>query len=288
MEFRLFFLQEKSRTYDKPELITLLTSNPNITPPDSRQIYGDKVYTYHHNVLNFEANFIMASKSVVPHLELLPPKFFDVNFFISFDILLSNYAVEMILDIIEEIVKKFRFYVYCEPFEGEVRLFRRAEIIRTFDAWKKAFAAKFPDQVAGFNRLDSQSISAVYGYLQKRKRLEITYSEDKIQVSDYIFLHTAKSRSAFVAIQWDGDTAFLLPPAVDILIYDDGKISKHINMAEVLSKAEKLFRPIDGYGVIKICDAKNTKKLKKILLKERFAPLNVDVEILSLDKILDV
>ena len=102
MEFRLFFLQEKSRTYDKPELITLLTSNPNITPPDSRQIYGDKVYTYHHNVLNFEANFIMASKSVVPHLELLPPKFFDVNFFISFDILLSNYAVEMILDIIEE------------------------------------------------------------------------------------------------------------------------------------------------------------------------------------------
>ena len=194
----------------------------------------------------------------------------------------------MILDIIEEIVKKFRFYVYCEPFEGEVRLFRRAEIIRTFDAWKKAFAAKFPDQVAGFNRLDSQSISAVYGYLQKRKRLEITYSEDKIQVSDYIFLHTAKSRSAFVAIQWDGDTAFLLPPAVDILIYDDGKISKHINMAEVLSKAEKLFRPIDGYGVIKICDAKNTKKLKKILLKERFAPLNVDVEILSLDKILDV
>jgi hypothetical protein len=86
----------------------------------------------------------------------------------------------------------------------------------------------------------------------------------------------------------DGDSAFLLPPAVDILIYDHGKISKHINMAEVLSKAEKLFRPIDGYGVIKICDSKNTKKLKNILLKERFSPLNVDVEILSLDKILDV
>ena len=109
-----------------------------------------------------------------------------------------------------------------------------------------------------------------------------------IQISDYIFLHTSKSRSAFVAIEWDGNTPFLLPPAVDILIYDDGKISKHINMAEVLAKAEKLFHPIDGYGVIKILDSKNTKKLKKILLKERFAPLNVDVEKLTLDKILDV
>ena len=69
---------------------------------------------------------------------------------------------------------------------------------------------------------------------------------------------------------------------------NDKHLPQHINMAEVLAKAEKLFHPIDGYGVIKICDSKNTKKLKKILLKERFAPLNVDVEKLTLDKILDV
>ena len=59
-------------------------------------------------------------------------------------------------------------------------------------------------------------------------------------------------------------------------------------MKEILSKTEKLFRSLDGYGEIQILDAKNVKKFHKFLVKERFAPLGTKLELLSLEKILDV
>ena len=55
-----------------------------------------------------------------------------------------------------------------------------------------------------------------------------------------------------------------------------------------MSKAEKLFKPIDRYGVIQMVDSKNTKKLHKILTKDKFAPLTTELKLLSIDKILDI
>ena len=284
MDFRYYFLKEGTRIYEKSDLITYFKSNPYI----EEQTKGDnRIYLYHHPVLNFEARFIMTSKSCVPHLERLNPKFFDVNFLVEFNILTQTYAVELILDIIEDIVKLFKFYVYNEAFEN-VSPFRRLMMIKAFEAWKKAYKDNHEDEIANYNRLDPQTISQVYGYLQRKSKLEILIDKNKVTISNYFFLHAEKSRTAFVAISWDGYMPFILPPAVDILYLDDGKYTKYIPMREVMSKAEKLFKPIDGYGVIQMVDSKNTKKLHKILTKDKFAPLTTELKLLSIDKILDI
>lgn len=287
MEFKIFFLKENTRIYSQSDLITFLQSNPNITL-EKENSYGRREFVYHHHILNFEAKFIMSEKSVVPNLERLDPRFFDINFYVEFDVLLSNYAVEILLDIIEEITKRFRFLVHNQAIIEGVVAFRRAQMIKIFDAWKKAYAAKHPEAVANYKCLDPQAFSQVYGYLQKRKRLELTISDPKIIVTNYYFLHSQQSRSAYVAIRWDGNKQFILPPAVDILILDDGKISKWVPMQAVLEKTEKMFRTIDGYGDIRLLDAKQIKKFHKIIVKERFAPLNAQLSALSLDKILDI
>ena len=98
---------------------------------------------------------------------------------------------------------------------------------------------KDSEELTKYCKLDSQAISLVYGYLQKKKRLEITYDTSKVQVSDYVYLHTEKSRSAFIAIRWDGEKQFILPPAVDLLMLDDGKVNRYISMSEIMMKAEK-------------------------------------------------
>ena len=70
MDFRYYFLKEGTRIYEKSDLITYFKSNPYI----EEQTKGDnRIYLYHHPVLNFEARFIMTSKSCVPHLERLNP-----------------------------------------------------------------------------------------------------------------------------------------------------------------------------------------------------------------------
>ena len=114
MDFRLYFLKEGTRTYEKSDLITYFKSNSNITS----QMEGDnRVFTFHHPILNFEARFIMTSISCVPRLERLDPKYYDVDFYLEFDVLLSSYGVEILLDIVQEICQQFDFKVYCESFQ---------------------------------------------------------------------------------------------------------------------------------------------------------------------------
>ena len=288
MDFQIYFLKDGTRVYEKADLITLLSATPNITVPDMKKTNGKYVFVYRHSVLDFEARFIISDKSVVPHLERLNSRYFDVNVYVEFDVLSPNYAVEMLLDIVQEIATKFDFKIYVESFIYDVKPFRRAEIIKNFNSWKRAYADKHPEELSKYNKLDSQAISLVYGYLQKKKRLEITFDTTKVQISDYIFLHTDKSRSAFVAIKWDGEKQFILPPAVDLLMLDDGKVNRYISMSEIMMKAEKMFKPIDGYGSIQILDSRSIKKLHKLLVKERFSPPYVELKVMPLENIKDI
>ena len=287
MEFKFYFLKEGTRNYSKTDLITFLSSNTNIISPDAPDEYGNRIYLYHHPVLNFEAKFVMSETAVIQNIHDLDPKYFDVNFYVAFDVLLSNYAVEILLDIMEEISRQFRFCFYNEAMR-EVQPFRRSMMIKLFDAWKKSYAAKFPEKVAQYNFLDPQAFSQVYGYLQKRKRIELTFDKSKTVVTNYIFLHAEMSRCAYIGIKWDGENEFILPPAVEIMCLDNGKVKRYLPMAEIMSRADKMFKPIDGFGDILILDSKYVKKFYKMLQKDRFAPLHVQLQQISIDRILDV
>ena len=287
MDFRYYFLKEGTRVYEKTELMTYLRDTPNIIADNHSDNKGNFVFKYHPEVLNFDAKFIMSQTSQVPELDKLDPKYFDVNFYVEFDVTLSNYAVEILLDIIEEICKKFRFLVYVNP-PAVIYTFRRPDLIKYFIAVKKAYADRYPEKMAKYNRLDSQTLSQVCSYLQKRKKLELTLRDQNVVVSNYLFLKTEKSRTAYVAIEWNGEDQFIVPPAVEIIKLDDGKVSNYYPIDQVFAKADKMFRSIDGFGAIKIVESKYIKKLHKILIKEHFPAPKTTFSILSLEQILDV
>ena len=284
MLFAFYFLKEGTRVFDRTELLTYFQANPNITMSKRGD---DRIYHYHHPVLGFDADFILTSKSVVPHLERLNPKFYDVNFKVEFDILLPSYSVDMLLDISEEISKMFKFAVYNESYE-DVIPFRKNILAKTFEHWKNAYKNKHEDDVAKYSRIDSTSLSEIYNYILRKPKLEVLLDKDKIQISDYFFLRTEKSRTAFICMQWDGSSPFILPPGVDIFYYQDNKHNKYIALAELVGRAEKLFKSIDGYGTLKMIDGKNVGKLKKIITKTKFAPLTVELREIKLTNILDV
>ena len=101
-------------------------------------------------------------------------------------------------------------------------------------------------------------------------------------------MRTDKSRTAFVCISWDGYSPFIIPPGVDILYFNEPKNKKYIAMTELEAKADKFFKTIDGYGNLRMVDIKSVPKLRKILVKSKFAPLTVELKEIKLKDILDV
>lgn len=284
MLFNFYFLKEGTRIFDRTDLLTFFQANPNIKMEKNGD---DRTFTYHHPILGFEASFILSSKSAIPHLERLNPKFFDVNFRVEFDILLPTYSVELVLDIAEEISKMFKFVVYNESYE-DVVVFRKSMLAKTFEIWKNAYKNKNEDEIAKYSRIDAASLSQIYNYILRKPKLEVLLDKNRVQISEYFFMRTDKSRTAFVCMNWDGYTPFILPPSIDILYFDDPKMPKYIAMAELLGKTDKLFKVIDGYGSLKMIDIKNVAKLRKFIVKSKFAPLTVELKEIDLHQILDI
>lgn len=284
MLFRFFYLKDGSRVIDRTELLTFFQANSNVTIEKRQE---DRIFVYHHPILDFSANFILSSKSAIPHLERLNPRFYDVNFRVEFDIKLPTYFVELILDIAEEIAKIFKLVVYNESYE-DVVTFRKNTLVKTFEIWKNAYKNKNEDEISYFSRIDATSLSQIYNYILRKPKLEVLLDKNKVQISDYFFMRTDKSRTAFVCMEWDGYIPFIIPPGVDILYFDEPKYSKYIAMAELLNKADKLIKSIDGYGNIKLVDSKNVAKLRKLIIKTKFAPLTVELKKINLNEILDI
>lgn len=207
MLFRFFYLKEGTRVFDRTDLLTFFQANPNISIEKKGD---DRDFIYHHPILDFKAHFILSSKSAVPHLERLNPKYFDVNFRVEFDITLPTYSVELILDIAEEIAKMFKFAIYNESYE-DVVVFRKNTLAKTFEIWKNAYKNKNEDEISRFSRIDPASLSQIYNYILRKPKLEVLLDKNKVQISDYFFMRTDKSRTAFVCMSWDGDTPLSFP-----------------------------------------------------------------------------
>lgn len=284
MNFRFYFLKDGTRVFDRTELLTYFQANPNVSTERKGE---DRIFIYHHPILDFSAYFILSNKSIIPHLERLNPRFLDVNFRVEFDIKLPTYCVELILDIAEELAKMFRFFLYNESYE-DVIPFRKNTVVKTFELWKSAYKNKNEDEVANYSRIDSASLAQIYNYVLRKPKLEVLLDKSKIYIPNYFFMRTDKSRTAFVCMNWDGYTPFIIPPGIDILYFDDAKIKKYIAMNELSIKADKLFKTIDGYGEIKMVDIKSVPKLRKIIMKTKFAPLTAELKEISINDILDI
>lgn len=284
MLFRFFYLKEGTRVFDRTDLLTFFQANPNISIERRGE---DRDFVYHHPVLNFDAHFVLSSKSAIPHLERLNPRYFDVNFRVEFDITLPSYYVELILDIAEELAKMFKFVVYNESYE-DVISFRKNTLIKTFDIWKNAYKNKNEEEISKYSRIDPASLSEIYNYILRKPKLEVLLDKTKIEISNYFFMRTDKSRTAFVCMTWDGYSSAIIPPGIDIFYFNDGKNQKYIAMTELSVKADKLLKTIDGYGNLKMIDIKSVPKLRKLLIKAKFAPLTVELKEIRLKDILDI
>lgn len=284
MDFRFYFLKEGTRIFDIADLIACFQANPNVLVEKRNE---DRYFLYHHPLLKFDARFVLASRSVVPNLERLNAKYFDINFYVEFPVTLPDFFVELIIDIIEDVSKTFHFHIYNEAL-NDVIPYNRNILLKTFQAWKKAYKESNEEEIADYKRMDEQSLAQVYTYILRKNSLELMYDKTKYQISKYSFLASEKSRTAFVSIEWNGIQPLIIPPVVDILYYDDGKSRKYIPYVELLTKINKLLKPIDGFGVIQMIEMKNISKVKKIITKSKFSPLTTVLKEISLEKILDI
>ena len=282
MKFRYYFFKEGTRVYDKAELLTYLEAQPYVRLLQEGAI---KVAKYHNTILNMDADFIFNTKSIVPNIQRLDPKYLDLNIYVEFDVLNNTYKVSKIVDIIEVICKRFGFSVYNEYFE-DVSPFKRSLLINAFELVKVGYKKKYEEEFMNYSRLDKESLTSIYSFLEVREQIQ---NVDGYDFLNYVFLKENESRRVYVGVDLDLKSPFIIPPCVKLVRIDTGERRIIIAYEDLKKKIAKYLGLVDArlYDVLMV-DEKYFKKARKIILKSKFDEVKVALKEVPFAQVLDL
>lgn len=286
MLFRYYFFNKGGRPFEVADLLSYLNSNPYIDIRDKNE--SEKIAHYYNHILGFSADFVLSNKSNVPGIERLDASYSDVKFRVEFSVLIPTYDVNLIVNICEDICKLFNFYVYCEVFE-DVSPFKRQMMVKAFEVVKKAYKNKYPEEVATYYRLDAEQMRPVYDYLSQSMLLKDLLKEDGITVPPITFYTVEGKRKVYTSIEVDMSRPFVFPAFVDMLHILNDRKETFISAEEFKVKCKKFLHVIESsVNNLFYINAKEMKKLNKIINKSTFSPLILELKQVEFQKVLDV
>ncbi len=286
MLFRYYFFKEGSRRYDVADLITYLNANPYIDILNKNE--SEKVAHYFNPTLDFACDFVIASKSSVPNIERLNPKYVEVNLRVEFDVTLPTYDVDLILNICEDICKMFNFYIYNEVFE-DVSPFKRSLMLKAYDVVKLAYKNKYPIEIASYYRLDRENLNKVYDYLQQSSIISDLLKIDNVVVPKITFYCVEGKRRVYTAIEINPIDPFVFPLFVDMVRVVTTEEQFFISSEELYNHTKKCFHPIESsIAGLYYTTQKEIRKVNKIINKTSFSPLILELKKVDFSKVLDI
>lgn len=284
MLFRYYFFKEGSRLYEVADLISYFNANPYIDIMNKNE--SEKVAHYFNPSLEFSCDFVIASKSSVPNIERLDPKYVEVNLKVEFQVLLPTYDVDLILNMVEDICKMFNFYVYNEVFE-DVSPFKRSLMLKAYDIVKLAYKNKYPMEIASYFRLDKDSLNKVYDYTQQRSIIVDLLKTDNVCVPTIAYFAVDGKRKVYTAIEINSNEPFVFPIFVDIVHVLDTNM--YISSEELYEHTKKCFHSIESsLNGLYYTTSKEMKKITKVLHKTNFSPLILELKKVEFNKVLDI
>ncbi len=282
MKFRYYFFKEGSRVYDKAELLTYLEAQPFMTLFQDGAI---KVARYHNTVIGMDADFIINTKSIVPSIQRLDPKYLDLNIYVEFDVLNNSYKVSKIVDIVDVICKRFGFSVYNEYFE-DVSPFKRSLLMNAFELVKSGYKKKYEEEFMNYSRLDKNSLYYIYSFLELKGQIE---NIENYNILEYSFLKEPESRKVYIAIDLDLTKPFIIPPCAQLVRLNNGERDIIISYQDLKKKIGKYLSMVDARlfdGLM--VDERAFRKVKKIILKSKFDETKVVLKEVPFSQVLDL
>ncbi len=282
MKFRYYFFKEGSRVYDKAELLTYLEAQPFMTLFQDGAI---KVARYHNTIIGMDADFVLGTKSIVPGIQMIDPRFLDLNVYVEFEVLNNSYKVSRIVDIVDVICKRFGFCVYNEFFE-DVSPFKRSLLMNAFELVKGGYKKKYEEEFMNYSRLDKNSLYYIYSFLEIKDQIE---NIEEYQILDYVFLKEPESRKAYVAVDLDLSKPFIIPPCAQLVRLNNGEKNIIISFQDLKKKIGKYLSMVDARifdGLM--VEEKQFKKVKKIILKTKFDETKVVLNEVPFSQVLDL
>ncbi len=286
MKFKFYFFKENTRNFDRADLLEYLNETKYITL-DMETREAEKIAYYVNDDISLNAEVIISNKSAISSSRV-SSSFLDVNIRVEIDLLYPLYKFEKILDIVETMCKRYGLVIYTEAF-GDATPFDRTLCAKAYQFFKSEYKNLHPEEFMKYSKMDMNVLEHVYQFIEHKDYLKEKYKDTNAEPVEFEFYRKAGSRNTYVAAIWDSLNPFIIPQDTQLFIYDDGIIRKVMKFQDIQESFNKYFDILDsGLFTIYMLEPSAVKKVRKAIVKGKYAEAQLPLKSVELKNILDI
>ncbi|XMB87203.1 hypothetical protein RJG79_05220 [Mycoplasmatota bacterium WC44] len=248
-------------------------------------------FRYENKVLNNRAFFVFAKRNVVQNIYKLNSGFKNLNLFVEFPLIISDYYLNEIMAIIDQFAKLFDLYYYIDlnqdimPFEKDVI------IKKILDHRDRTISFEDVTKTRGKFLVDSKKLNEICSYQVDSDMLS-QYFNGEVDVNKYIVMRNIVTEELSLSVIWDASRPTVFPKYIDYIhiIFDETELPSIVAVKDILPRINRFLALlpnfVDGTKILK--PGSFIKKATKVQNKIRNSVLNEDeFQIIQLSEILD-
>jgi hypothetical protein len=248
-------------------------------------------FKYVHPQLNIKATFAFVKHNVIKEIYTLSTAYTNLNFFVEFPLIQSDYFLNDILSVVERMVKRFGLFYYID-IKKDIELFVRKEIFDTI--------LDYRDRIVSIDELTrsreklitpSKRLFEICEYQRQVPGLA-KYFHGQVDVPEYKFYRHLPSDGFVSTVVWNQGKPTVFPKHVDYveIIFPESTLPTFVPAVVAFDKIHRFLALlpefVDTTRILK--PGTQTKKAQKFLegLKAH-AVSDLEFEVIMLTNVMD-
>ncbi|QVK20352.1 hypothetical protein KHQ82_08460 [Mycoplasmatota bacterium] len=287
MNYRIHFFSDRRSTISLKRVYEFFDEEDFIYSQHAKYIS----FRYENKILENKASFVFSKHNVIPNIYTLNPGFTNINLFVEFPLIISNFYLNEILTIINQLAKMFDLYYYMD-LNQDIMPFDKDEIFeKLLDYRDRTLAFEEITRTRGKFLIDSNKLNELCTY-QIDSELLSEYFNGEIDVNKYIVMRNLETDELALSVVWDITRPTVFPKYIDYVhvIFEETELTSIVSAKDILPKINRFLAMlpnfVEGTKVLKpgsfIRKAKKVQnKIRKLVISED------DFEIISLMDIIE-
>lgn len=197
-------------------------------------------FKYVNKQLENRASFVFVKHNVIPDIYTLSSSFTNLNLFVEFPLIISDFYLNEILNIVHKFTKKFNLY-YFHELNDDIEPFDKKEVFnKLLDYRDKSVSVEEITKVRRRVLVDSEKLYEICAYQDKVSVLN-EYFDGNLTVKPYIMMRNLVTDEFRLSVEWRVGEPALFPKHIDFIhMYtDDSELPVVIPAKDVLDKIHR-------------------------------------------------
>jgi len=248
-------------------------------------------FKYVHPQLYIKASFVFVKHNVIKDIWTLSTAYTNLNFFVEFPLIQSDYFLHDILGVVERMVKRFGLFYYVD-LNKDIKLFNRKDLFESIlDSRDRLVSIDELTRAREKLITPSKRLFEICEYQRQVPGLSL-YFKGQVDVPEYKFYRHVPSDTFVTSVVWEEGKPTVFPKHVDYLeiIFADSTLPVMIPAEKVWDKIHRFLALlpdfVDTTRILK--PGTQAKKAQKYLESfKAYAISELEFEAFKLANVLD-